>query len=70
MSTDILQEKWAPVLDHGDLDKIDSREKKAVVAQVLENTERALQEEASISEASLSGAGFGGAGRGELGVDQ
>ena len=54
-------EKWAPVLDHNDLDSIQSREKKAVVAQVLENTEKALHEEAVISEASLSGAGFGGA---------
>ena len=61
MSTDILMEKWAPVLDHNDLDSIQSREKKAVVAQVLENTEKALHEEAVISEASLSGAGFGGA---------
>ena len=61
MSTDLLTEKWAPVLDHGDLDKIESREKKAVVAQVLENTERAIREEAMLSEATLSGAQFGGA---------
>ena len=60
MSTDILMEKWQPVLDHGDLDSITSREKKAAVAQILENTEKALHEEAVLSEASLSGASFGG----------
>lgn len=62
MSTDILMEKWAPVLNHEDLDPIGERDKKAVVAQVLENTEKALREEAGmIDESSLSGAGFGGA---------
>ena len=55
-------EKWAPVLNHEDLDPIGERDKKAVVAQVLENTEKALREEAGmIDESSLSGAGFGGA---------
>ena len=62
MSTDVLMEKWAPVINHDDLDPINERDKKAVVAQVLENTEKALKEEAGmIDEASLSGAGFGGA---------
>jgi hypothetical protein len=55
-------EKWAPVINHEDLDPINERDKKAVVAQVLENTEKALREEAGmIDESSLSGAGFGGA---------
>ena len=62
MSTDVLMEKWAPVINHDDLDPIGERDKKAVVAQVLENTEKALKEEAGIlDESSLSGAGFGGA---------
>ena len=62
MSTDILMEKWAPVINHEDLDPIGERDKKAVVAQVLENTEKALREEAGIlDEASISGASFGGA---------
>ena len=62
MSYDVLTEKWAPVIDHDDLPSIEDRERKAVVAQVLENTEKALQEEASmLDESSVSGAAFGGA---------
>ena len=61
MGTDILTEKWAPVIEHNDLPSVTDREKKAVLAQVLENTEHALREEAMLSEASLSGAQFGGA---------
>ena len=61
MSTDILQEKWAPVINHEDLPSIQERERRAVVAQVLENTEASLREESGLQEASLSGAGFGGA---------
>jgi len=60
MSTDTLMEKWSPVINHDDLPTIQERDKRAVVAQVLENTENALHEEAMLSEASLSGAGFGG----------
>jgi hypothetical protein len=37
--------KWAPVLDHGDLPAITDPYKRAVTALVLENQERALQEE-------------------------
>ena len=61
MSTDVLMEKWSPVISHGDLPEIKEREKRAVVAQVLENTERALREEAVITESAFSGAAFGGA---------
>lgn len=60
MSLDILMEKWAPVIQHEDLPEIKERDRKAVVAQVLENTERALREEANLMEASFSGAQFGG----------
>ena len=62
MSTDVLMEKWAPVINHEDLDAIKERDKRAVVAQVLENTEKALKEEAGIlDESAVSGAAFGGA---------
>jgi hypothetical protein len=39
--------KWAPVLDHPELPKISDPYKRAVTALVLENQERALQEEAA-----------------------
>ena len=39
--------KWAPVLDHPELPKITDNYKRAVTALVLENQERALQEEAA-----------------------
>ena len=65
MSTDVLMEKWAPVINHDDLDPIKERDKKAVVAQVLENTEKALKEEAGVlDESMVSGAAFGGASSG------
>ena len=55
-------EKWAPVINHEDLDAIKDRDRKAVVAQVLENTEKALKEEAGVlDESMVSGASFGGA---------
>ena len=38
--------KWAPVLDHPELPKITDQYKRAVTALVLENQERALQEDA------------------------
>ena len=60
MSTDTLMEKWSPVINHEDLPEIKERDRKAVVAQVLENTERALREEAMLTESSYSGAAFGG----------
>ena len=39
-----IQQKWAPVLNHDDLPKIEHAHKRSVVAQLLENTERALME--------------------------
>jgi hypothetical protein len=41
-----IQQKWAPVLNHEDLPKIESSHKRSVVAQLLENTEKALMEAA------------------------
>ena len=59
--------KWAPVLDHPELPKITDNYKRAVTALVLENQERALQEEArsmqnlwEASPANAMGAGVNG----------
>ena len=48
MDTRQLQEKWAPVLNHGDLSEIKDSHRKQVTAQLLENQERALKEEHSM----------------------
>ena len=42
-----LQQKWAPVLEHADLPKIENAHKRGVVATLLENTEKALMEASS-----------------------
>ena len=47
-------EKWAPVLDHESAPIIESHEKRAVTARLLENTEVALQQEAAASSYSIS----------------
>ena len=67
-----LQEKWAPVLEHGDLPAIEDNYKKAVTSILLENQERVIREERQIlSEAiptmstgsnAAAGAGSGNAG--------
>ncbi len=54
-----LQEKWAPVLNHDALPEIEDAHKKGVVAQLLENQEKALIEEGVITE-TLQTAGAGG----------
>ena len=45
--------KWSPLLDHPDLPEIDSSHKRSVTAQLLENTERSLMEQASFAPQSL-----------------
>ena len=40
-----LQEKWQPILEHSDLPKIEDNYKKAVTAVILENEEKALNED-------------------------
>jgi hypothetical protein len=40
-----LQDKWAPVIDHGGLPQIKDHYKRAVTALVLENQEKAMREE-------------------------
>ena len=60
-----LQEKWAPVLDHESLPKIEDSHKRGVVAQLLENQEFAAQEEQQmLTEAPTHSAGTGGFGSG------
>ena len=53
-----LQEKWQPVLEHNDLPKIEDSYKRAVSAVILENQERAIQEERGQLDEGL-GAGTG-----------
>ena len=50
----VLQEKWAPVLDHGDLDPITDNYKKAVTSILLENQETAMRESGA-SEGGMFG---------------
>ena len=47
MTTDVLQQKWKMILEHKDLAPIKDNHKKAVLAQILENEVRALDEERS-----------------------
>ena len=44
-STEMLQEKWAPVLEHADMAPITDNYRKSVTAIILENQEKALREE-------------------------
>jgi len=48
-----LIEKWGPVLEHTSLPSIKDAHRKAVTAQLLENTENALKEGSSYSPASF-----------------
>ena len=61
MSIQNLQEKWAPVLEHDALPEISDSYKKGVVAQLLENQEKALTEEASVLNETLQTTGYTGA---------
>jgi len=45
-----LQEKWQPILEHSDLPKIEDNYKKAVTAVILENQEKALNEDSATLE--------------------
>ena len=59
-----LQEKWAPVLNHDALPEIEDSYKKGVVAQLLENQEKAQVEEGQILNETLQTVGTGGYGAG------
>ena len=55
-----LQEKWAPVLNHDSLPEIGDSYKKGVVAQLLENQEKAIAEEGKILTETLQTTGYTG----------
>ena len=48
-----IQQKWAPVLDHPDMEAIKDPYRRAVTAVALENQEKALREEAGILNETL-----------------
>jgi len=50
-----LVQKWQPILEHGSLPKIADAHRRAVTAQLLENTEVALREGSAYSTQSLLG---------------
>jgi hypothetical protein len=66
-----LQRKWAPILEHNDLNPITDRYRKAVTAVLLENQESFLREERGVlSEVAANSTGSftaGGAGSGAHG---
>ena len=45
MLAEEVQNKWKPVLEHADLPTIEGAHRRAVTAQILENTENALRED-------------------------
>ena len=45
-----LQEKWAPLLNHEGLDKIEDNHKRAVTATLLENQEKFLREQQAFNQ--------------------
>ena len=61
MTVQKLQEKWAPVLNHDALPEIGDSYKKGVVAQLLENQEKAQIEEGQILSETLQTTGYTGA---------
>jgi hypothetical protein len=52
---DNLTKKWQPVLDHEDLEPIKDPYRRAVTAQLLENEEKALREDAEFGQGGLLG---------------
>ena len=61
-STEMLQEKWAPVLNHADMAPIEDPYKKSVTAVILENQEQALREERGLLNETPANAAGGGLG--------
>jgi len=57
-STEMLQEKWAPVINHNDMPAIDDPYKRAVTSVLLENQEKALRED-NLMETPANAAGGG-----------
>jgi len=54
MLVEEIQRKWAPILEHSDLNPIKDAHKRQVTAQLLENTEKALRESGAHSQFLLS----------------
>ena len=55
-----LQEKWSPVLNHGEAPEIQDRYKRAVTSVLLENQERAIREERGmLNEVAVNSLGAG-----------
>ena len=50
MTTQHLQEKWAPILGHQDLPEIKDPYRRAVTAQLLENQERFMVEQSAMGQ--------------------
>jgi len=50
----VLQEKWAPVLDSQEAGSINDRHRRAVTAVVLENQEKAFREERQLTETAAN----------------
>ena len=72
-----IQTKWKPVLEHPDLPEISDSHRRAVTAAMLENTERALREDASnganqnlLAETPTNSIGANGMGAGSAGPIQ
>ena len=57
-SSEMLQEKWAPVINHADLPSIDDNYKRTVTSVLLENQERAIREQ-YLTEDPTNSAGGG-----------
>ena len=59
-STEMLQEKWSPIINHGDLPRIDDPYRRAVTSVLLENQEKALREQyLAETPANAAGGGLG-----------
>ena len=54
MPTHNLQEKWAPILGHQDLPEIKDPYRRAVTAQLLENQEKFMVEQAAMARTRAS----------------
>ena len=57
-NAEMLQEKWAPVLNHSGVSEISDAHRKAVTAVLLENQERFMREERGVlNEVAVNFAG-------------
>jgi len=61
-STEMLQEKWAPVINHADMPAIDDPYKRTVTSVLLENQEQALREANALNETAPTNSVGGGLG--------